>query len=514
MIFQKPLVLLLVSAFAIQSCKVTPIKRELKMVSEAASINPNHKFVKAHMKDGTVYILHDWLVNRESQKILGSGKHLDVNRRVLAVREPAPQYKTGQQFEIDMQSIALMETNDIGKNLNGGLVVMTGVSAALTIICLANPKACFGSCPTFYAFNGDTLTLQAEGFSTSVSPTLEKNDIDMLYHAVPNKKFELIVTNEALETHSIRYSNILALKKEKDKRVFVTPEGDFFKSNFIQGPIQAIHEGNEISSKLSKAEGTEFFTLTDEHDLNTKEEIELTFAEAPVGEYGLVIGKRQSLLTTFLMYQGLSYMGATATYWLSQLELGKFESSNGIFALLGGIEVYARNKEGDWIMQGQVNETGPIATDFTLIPLQEKNVTQLKLRMNKGLWRLDYVALVRMNEKVDPVVITPSFVERIRGLEDDPFTQLTDPDQYLVTYPGDAYRIQYDLPDTSCELFLDSRGYYLEWMRDEWIKEQDLGKLRVMIKQPAKYLKKIAPAYKKLEPSMEETFWNSRYVKD
>jgi hypothetical protein len=504
------LILLLLLA----SCKGTQVKRELKTVQEISAINPDREFVKAHMKDGTVYILHHWQFNQQAQQLTGYGKKLGINREVQSVRLYEKGNTSRPKFEIDATAIALIETNDLGNNLSTGLAVVTGVSVLMTALCLTNPKACFGSCPTFYASNGDTLTLQAEGFSTSVAPSLEKNDIDMLYHAVPSKKFQLVVTNEALETHSIRQANLLAFTKEPAERVFVTPESDFYKCTGLQAPARVVHENKDITDKLVAADGKEFFTITDGKDLQAREEINITFENNSTGPYGIVIGKRQSLLTTFLMYQGLSYMGATATYWLAQLEMGKQKKDVDVFKLLGGIEVFAQNEEGEWILQGQVNETGPIAADFTVIPINEKNASTIKLRMTKGLWRLDYISLATMKGKTKPIVVTPSFVERVRGREEDPFRKLTDPDLYLVTYPGDCYKIEYELPDSNCELFLDSRGFYLEWMRDAWIKEQNLRKLRFMVNQPAKYLKKIAPEYKKLEPTMEKSFWESRYVKN
>jgi hypothetical protein len=104
-------------------------------------------------------------------------------------------------------------------------------------------------------------------------------------------------------------------------------------------------------------------------------------------------------------------------------------------------------------------------------------------------------------------------VDIIRGSEKDALLKLTKGNTYLVTYPGDAYRIRYDLPFNDAELFLDSKGYYLEWMREEWVKEQNFKKMARMMNNPSKYLKEASLPYKKMEPIMEKTFWNSRYVK-
>ena len=79
---------------------------------------------------------------------------------------------------------------------------------------------------------------------------------------------------------------------------------------------------------------------------------------------------------------------------------------------------------------------------------------------------------------------------------------------------GDRFTIRYQLPDdpSRLELFLESRGYYLEWMRREWMREQrPLSALRMFL-DPAAALRELAPAWKRLEPQAEELFWRSRYA--
>ena len=78
--------------------------------------------------------------------------------------------------------------------------------------------------------------------------------------------------------------------------------------------------------------------------------------------------------------------------------------------------------------------------------------------------------------------------------------------------PGSEYSLGFLLPqaNTEYELFLYSKGYYLEWMRQKWIKDKDLLKLRQMVYNPKKYLKEEAENFKKYETTMEEVFWNSK----
>jgi len=472
-------------------------------------------YIKAHMNDGTVYIMHGWNFNQHENLLAGQGKHLDINRRLIEEREAG---KAGQAvsqfFTVPIDDIALIETNDPGPSIAGGLAVVTGVTAGFAVYCLINPKACFGSCPTFYAFNGESLVLMAEGFSESVSPSLEGNDIDMLYHAVPQENMNLRLTNEALETHVIRYSNLLVAEKNEGERVFATPGGSFLLTDNIISPEDCKVSGVSCLDRVFYPDGVDYFSETDPGDLNTKEELLLSFRNPGSVNAGLIIGKRQTLLTTYLMYQGLSYMGNSVSYWMAELERGDLKQETTIFDLLGSIVIYRKTGNGEWVYEGEVHETGPIATDFNIVPLTAGNGEdlELKLVLNKGLWRINYLALASVIREVEPVVIRPHEVKRIKGAEEQPLDKLLEEDNYLVTYPGDIYDISYELPFENAELFLDSRGYYLEWIRDEWVEEQSLRNFRRMVRNPERYLRIAAKKFKEIEPLMEETFWNSRYV--
>lgn len=499
------------------SCATIPVRRETKKVSEIATIDPSFKYIKAHMQDGSVYILYDWHFDTTAISLNGYGSFLDINRNIISshgnLKSRAKTYV--EPYKIDISDISLLETNDPGPSLAGGLTVVTGVTAGIGVYCLINPKACFGSCPTFYASNGDTLEIQAEGFSSSISPSLEKNDIDMLYTARVKNDFELVVTNEALETHSIRYANLLVFEKQSGERVFYSPEGIFYKTEAILPPTGCQNNNGECLANVVNADRIELFSLADPNNLDSKEEIIVTFEVENDENVGLLVGKRQTLLTTFLMYQGLAYMGKSTTYWMAEFERNKIAPKENIFELLGGIEVFSKDTCGNWILEGEINETGPIATDFNIIPLANNlhGKVELKLRLNKGLWRIDYLGLATISEKVAPILIQPYQVETITGTEIYPLNNLIDTNKYLITYPGDSYRIKYRLPFENAELFLDSKGFYLEWIRDEWVTEQNFRKLNLMFNHPSRYLKLCAPDFKKIEPHMEETFWNSRYEK-
>ena len=163
---------LLFTIFILYSGCVTQIvRREIASVNQASRLNKDSQYLKAHMKNGSVFILSQWRINNLDSLLFGYGSHLDINRRLIEKKEIED---SREQFRIPFGDVALFETNDVGNSLSSGLIILTGISAVLTIMCITNPKACFGSCPTFYTYDGDSMRLEAEGFSSSVSPCLAR----------------------------------------------------------------------------------------------------------------------------------------------------------------------------------------------------------------------------------------------------------------------------------------------------------------------------------------------------
>jgi hypothetical protein len=79
-----------------------------------------------------------------------------------------------------------------------------------------------------------------------------------------------------------------------------------------------------------------------------------------------------------------------------------------------------------------------------------------------------------------------------------------------VTKPGDRYDITFRVPDPDSALFLASTGYYYEWMRTEWLKEENESALATLLLDPERALRDLAPAFKGMEAHMDRLFWESR----
>jgi hypothetical protein len=505
------LIVISLGAALLNACNVQTQQRRLSKPAEAKSLDGRSPFLKAHMLNGRVYILSPWQFDSKTQTVSGPGELLGLNREVI-------QKAT---FSLALDSVALFETNVVKTSGSvAALSIITGASVALTIYCAANPKACFGSCPTFYVSDGERELLQAEGFSASVTRALEARDIDALYRARPTSRdFKVRMTNEALETHIVRYADLLLAPRPSGGRVFATSGGAFWRAGKIFEPSRAIAPEGDCLATLRVFDGAERFSTTDSTDLAAREIIELEFPAIPEGNYGLVIASRQSLLSTYLFYQALAYMGRSAGNFLAALErqdAATRERSRGINRVLGGIEVNVQNANGDWVAAGQTSETGPLATDTRIVTLPPlpAGATKIQLRLARGHWRLDYLALAQLGEQVTPIRLRPEIVYRGDVVDENARQLLLDSARVLTTFPGDEYTFVYRLPKefSRYELFLESRGYYLEWMREEWMKEENPAAAAMMFLDPQGALRMLAPAFKKIEAGMEQKFWSSRYA--
>lgn len=491
-------------------------KNANQLIHETTNVKTN-LFLKSHMKNGDVYILNDqWTIDTIANRVIGFGTRYDFNRNQT--------YKGNIVIPID--SVAIFETNKKLENTESAriaaLTILTSMDAVIGIMCLTNPKACFGSCPTFYINENDNFHYaDAEGFSNAISPCLEYADIDALQKTNTKKKdFSITMKNEALETHCLNDVKLLAYPRAENQRVYQTRKNDFYlcENNY---ELYQSNSGNEDNTYLlQKEDRKERFSLADENNLSAKEEIILSFKNVTnANDLGLVLNFRQTLMTTYFIYSAIGYMGDEVSDIFAGIEKNKDTKAKldgGLKKELGDIDIYQWNtNNSSWEKINGFYETGPIAINRQIIPLKNISNTKdikLKLVLNKGLWRMDYVALTNILQKVTPIEIEANAILNKGILDQSALNDLNSDKKRLISMPGSEYKFNFILPkeNTDYELFLYTKGYYLEWMRDQWIKDKDLFKLYQMVNTPKKYLKDEAKNYKKYETNMEQEFWNSK----
>ncbi|MBI88988.1 MAG: hypothetical protein CMG60_02785 [Candidatus Marinimicrobia bacterium] len=520
--FTKILAIMVLSWFIIlSSCSggfISPLKVKFtkKMVhseDDGSIINlpPSSKsnpFLNIHMNSGLVYRLSEWKMSDDNLLIYGNGTLFGINRA---------QISTGD-FKIPTEKVSIAESNQLISRLNP-LSALTVLSLGLSMACL-DGKTCFGSCPTFYVSDGDSLSLMSEGFSISTNPIWESTDIDALFNAEPSgDEIHIRLTNEALETHNIKTLRLLAFPKEKGKRVIRTVYDEFYQSTIIL-PATCKAEEGDILPEILFFDGQERFSKAGDDNLAEKEYIDISFENIKSGSSALIIGRRQSLLSTFIYYKILDYMGEDRVADMARLireEKMVSKSRQRLLNTLGAIEVEVLNENGDWISAGSDFEAGPIARDVVGIPLpiQTKGDVKIRLKMTKGLWRIDLIALAELEDKLEPISIEANRVENMKmEMDDDALRLLLNPGEYFTTFGGDQFDLYFTNPDKSraYEWFLESSGYYLEWHRDVWLKDKNKIKLAEIQAFPKLALKKLAHEYKEIEEEFENLFWSSKYA--
>ena len=483
---------------------------EKKLVEPAMSATLDHEapFLKAHLRDGGVYILAPWRIDELERVVVGEGELQDAERQTV---------KRGS-FRVPIAEVALFETNVLHTSpAVAALAVISVASAGLTLYCATHSKSCFGSCPTFYASNGERELLLAEGFSDSVAPSLEATDLDALYRARPSSRdFELRMKNEALETHVVKRAALVLAERPEGGRVFATQEGELWQATQVQAPRSCSVAEGDCLRAVSAMDGRERSSATDATDLAAREIVELEFDAAPP-RAGLVIGARQTFLSTYLFYQALAYLGRRAGDFIMRLEReepGTLERVRGIRHALGGIEVLIWKPDGTWSKAGEVHETGPLAADVKIVPLPESGPgpVRVRLRLTRGHWRLDFLALASIGERAAPISLQPAAVRGLAAGASATFAPT--PARPMLTLPGDEVIFTYRLPEgpERYELFLESRGYYLEWMRKEWLAEESMLRAAALFLDPEDTLRRLAPQFKAEEARLDDLFWKSRYV--
>jgi hypothetical protein len=134
--------------------------------------------------------------------------------------------------------------------------------------------------------------------------------------------------------------------------------------------------------------------------------------------------------------------------------------------------------------------------------------------MAKGAWRLDAVRLASIEGSVTPIRIEPAEVLVAGRPAPEARARLVAGNNPLVTFPGDEYTLVYRLPRDApaYELFLETKGYYLEWMRAEWLAEENPARAAGLFLDPRGSLRRLAPAFKREEAALETAFWRSKYA--
>ncbi len=458
--------------------------------------------IKFHMWDGSVYVAES--IKVEGDYITFKGSLYSPSRRLV---------EKGR-FKLHKDSIALVEVNEYSLSLNKVRTLLITVDVVMcaiswTPLAFVTVKAAFGSCPVYYTYDGHRWNLEAEGFSMSIAKSLMETDIDMLERTPPAGTLSVVAKNEALETQYIVDQKLILVEKGEDEEVYTTPDERAFLRVKNERPVKAfLTEDGNRTDMVKVRDGYEYRSWADSNNLLTPETLRVRIEVERAGRKGLVITYRQTLMTTFLLYQSIAYMGWNYPKYLKMLEekgKGSFRK-RGVFARFGKLKVILNGE-----VMGEISEVGPIAHNNAAVDLGYLNEGEYEVLLvgTKGFWKIDYVGVADVVGEGNPVVISP-FDMDVSGIQRGGVGK----EFPVILLPGDTVVFRFDLSrysGRSYRLFLASTGYYYEWQRKEWVKEENPVMLALLYTLPDVYFRLLTPKYKEVERALEEGFWNSKY---
>jgi hypothetical protein len=476
------------------------------------------RYLKAHLHNGELIIFSpQWTMDTVEHCVRGRGTRYTVDRGSLGEGT----------YALPWDSTALFETNQPiagrDKGYRAALITISVINLAVSTFCAINPKACFGSCPTFYLpGDGGLHEARAEGFSSAIYPALQYADVDQLGHWDRTATGPLVVMkNEALETHVVDRLWLHAFPVMPGEEVRADPQDRFHRCSTPQPCTRATYQGQDVRSAVLADDGTEWWSTADAVDLRSSGTLDLDFApHGRLEQPALMLTFRQTLLTTFLLYTALGYMGDDVSDHLARMQTDEAlrRRVGGPLDALQDIRVEAWT-HGRWETVATVHETGPIARNRVVVPLPAALAAEpemkLRLRMTPGMYRLDHVGLADLLGPADGEVLKPTALADhagcpVKGLD---ALQQRD-DAKLCALPGDVHAITFQHPSGQADqwqLFLGADGYYLEWMRAEWLERTDPKRLRAMLMGNDAEWRSLTREFKAMETSMDAVFWNSQH---
>jgi hypothetical protein len=435
--------------------------------------------IKAHLRDGSIALFRDG-ANVGATGIVGNGKRFTPTLDSMAIDS------------LPLADVVGVEAYE--REINSGRTVVystiTGAAAAVGAAALA--LVIFGSCPTIYADSAGVQTLQAESFSYSIAPLLEKRDVDLLtVRPDARNVIRLDVRNEALETHYIDQLQLLEATHRTDELIAPVAKGRLAAlRNIGQAASLIDSHGRNVSAELAATDGVLFeatgaVRAASDSTARTDEFIDLTIPRPPRrarrDSVAVLLHLRSSLLSTTIFYDHmLARHGARSLDWVGR-DLGRITTVAQVakwYSDRFGLRVSVR-EDGEWKQIVRLMDFGPAAwrTVVAMVPDRGGDDSlHVRLTFVADEFRIDQVAVSRDIRAVEPRTLSIARVTNSAGQpRDDARDALRDADERrLLTSPGDRLYAEFDAGPApgagrTRTYLLAATGYYVEWVRPAWI---------------------------------------------
>lgn len=468
--------------------------------------------VKAHLKDGsTVVYANGVTVTKDA--LLGAGRGYNLKLEETGVVQAVP-----------LNSVVAMESFRQTWDPAGDTTLSVLGTAGAVVGAIFAGFAIFGSCPTVYSETPAGPALDAELFSYSIAPLLEGRDLDRLrLKPGSDGTLRLEIRNEALETHYINHLQLLEVRHGSDEVVVPDQEGRPVVLGEVR-PVSAASDrgGRDLRPVLAADDERVFRTapavLAAASAADLEDWIDAT-VEVPDGanRIALLFRLRNSLLNTVLFYDEiLARSGAHSLDWVggdlerisTAVELGRWYTRRmGLRVLLW--------RNGRYESVARIPDAGPIAWRdvAAIIPVPSGERTlRLRLSFVADAWRIDRLRVASAVRQATARTIPLAAVTGPTGrAEEEALASLREPDaRYLQTSPGQRFIARFDVgPEAggSRTLLLSSQGYYVEWVRQHWLRPG--GSVRPF-RPSDEALAAALDTWRRTQASFEKRFESSR----
>ncbi|HEX6807583.1 MAG TPA: hypothetical protein VF118_06320 [Gemmatimonadaceae bacterium] len=435
--------------------------------------------MKVHLLDGETAVFSNG-VRISADTVHGDGRLFGITDSTASLGRDV--------HAIPLDNVAAMESfANYTKGAETAVMTTLAVSGAV-LGTAALFKAIFGSCPTIYSDSAGVPALEAEGFSYSISPLLERRDLHRL-RAQPsaNGTLSLDVRNEALETHYINQLELLGVTHAPDE--FVLPDADErpLAARRISPVARAIDRaGNDVTKELAGDDSLVFrsdsrtIARVDSGDLNDWIDLAIPVPRG-ADSIALLFHLRNSLLNTVLLYDAMlrpqgagavDFEGRSLNTISDMVTLGRWYASRM------GLHVSVRHGR-TWDEAAYVPDAGPIAWRdvAAVLPANTGDTLHVRLSFLADEWRIGKVAAAAEFRRPVAQRFAPSAVVDANGAPDeDARRSVSEPDgRYLETMPGQHFTVRFEtgsVPSDSLRTFLvATEGYYTEWIRGGWVRQ-------------------------------------------
>ncbi len=434
---------------------------------------------------------------------------------------------------IPLKDIAMInnyeETTSGSRHFASFLFGLTGPLMTVTsLYCVSCPKCCFGSCPTIYTKGKNGYELECELFSECISKQLENDDVDVLIKKLSiDGNVDLMITNEALETHYINRFNLISVNHPFGTRLLPSLNDSLILVKSFMEPLSISNsKGINILSLTQKDDGNFYRSGTKDLD-KTINDIPYDYidvgSKVPSSSRNvkIIIKYRNTLLSTILLYDVvLASQGIEAVAWIDKMnnnpEYAQYFKM--LYQNFSGIRIQSR-LNNSWKNVGTLKDAGPLAWRYAGFeaPVDKNGNLKIRLKFFTDNMMIDYIAIDTSSSYKNDLEFTLPVAVKITNAKGEPTNEVydfikDDDDQYLVTNPGDNYTFKYKFNKKSnCEqtLVIFSRGYYYEWIRGDWVRNKETD-YKFNLYDLHGTLNHLAESWLENKDIIEQEFFNQR----